>query len=207
MAGASESPNPQPGAAPPSEPSPGEQLRAWSSIGTQSLGGGSATLYLMRKILVVRKRWLTEAEFLEDWTLSRLSPGVHLIALTALLGRRIGRRRGIALSLGGLLIPAALITAALTGAFDLLESQPAVRAALDGMGPVTIGMMIGLTAILARSAVRAGPVVIFDLALLTVAVLVGFLGPASPIIVIIGGGVIGALFLGQDTPPDTPVDE
>ena len=181
-----------------------DQLGVWTAIGTQSLGGGSATLYLMRRMLIDGRRWVTAQEFVEDWTLSRLSPGVTLIALTALLGRRIGGRRGVALSIGGLLVPAALITALITGVFSVIAGRPEVMAALAGMGPVTIGMMLGLTVFMARSAMRQGPDRIFDLAVVTVAVVLGFLLPFSPVVMLLAGAAFGALFLGQGPAPETP---
>jgi chromate transport protein ChrA len=88
-----------------------------------------------------------------------------------------------------------------------VEDDPGVRAALDGMGPATIGMMLGLTVMLARSAIRPGKAAMLDVALLGAALVVGFVSPASPIIVIVAGGVVGALLLGEATPPDTPADE
>jgi chromate transporter len=184
-----------------------EQLRFWTAIATQSVGGGSATLYLMRRTLIVRHRWLTDYEFLEDWTLSRISPGVTLIALTALLGRRLGGWPGVAYAIGGMLVPAAFIAAVLTATLVEVESIPAVLAALSGMGPVTIGMMLGLTVTLARSAVRKqGRRRFADLTLVAVAVAVGFVAPLSPVAMILAGGVVGALFLGEGPAPETPAD-
>ena len=131
-------------------PTPVQQLKAWFVTGTQSVGGGASTLYLMRSILV-RRGWITDREFLQEWTLSRLSPGNHLTALAALLGQRIGGRRGVVLALVGLLIPSGIITIALTGGFGFIRNDPAVESALAGVGPVTIGMMLGITAYLLRS--------------------------------------------------------
>jgi chromate transporter len=200
-------PDAPPSSAPPASRSPGDQLRAWIGIGTQSVGGGPATLYLIRQVLIGRKRWLTERDFFEDWTLAKLSPGVTLIALTALLGRRIGGSRGVALALGGMLIPAGLITAVLTGAIGVIENEPVVKAALLGMGPVTVGMMLGLTTMLARSAVRSGLAAVIDLALVGLAVGAGLVTSASPIVIIGAGALVGALFLGQPRPPDPPINE
>ena len=184
-----------------------DQLVVWFTIGTQSVGGGSATLYLMRRVLIEQRRWVRAADFLEDWTLSRLSPGVTLIALTALLGRRIGGRSGVALALGGMLGPAAVITALLTAFFGVVATQPFVIGALDGMGPATIGMMIGMTVYLARSAMRRDRRAVVDLAVVGAALAVGFAAPGSPLIVLLGGAIIGAVLLGQgpgsETPPET----
>jgi chromate transporter len=181
-----------------------EQLRAWIVTGTQSVGGGPSTLYLMRSILV-RRGWLTDREFMQEWTLSRLSPGNHLTALAALLGQRIGGRRGIALALGGMLIPSGLITIAITGGFGFIRDDPAVQSALAGVGPVTIGMMVGITAILLGSVLKPVSVaLVADAVLFGAALAAGFLVPGATIIVIVAGALFGLLFLGRDElPPET----
>lgn len=186
-------------------PDAGQQLRAWVTAGTQSVGGGPSTLYLMRSILV-RRRWLTDREFMQEWTLSRVSLGNHLTALAALIGQRLDGRRGIALALGGLLIPSALITIALTGAFELIRDDPAIVSALAGVGPVTIGMMLGITTILVRSVLNPAPPGLFlDAAVLISAMVAGFVIPGATIVVILTGGVLGVAFMGrEELPPEEP---
>lgn len=185
-------------------PSALQQLRAWFVAGTQSVGGGASTLYLMRSILVGRG-WLSDREFLQEWTLSRLSPGNHLTALAALLGQRIGGRRGVVLALGGLLIPSAVITIALTGGFGVIRDDAAVQSALAGVAPVTIGMMLGITAYLLRSVMNpVSLALVADIALFGAAIVAGFLIPSATIAVIVAGALLGILFLGRDElPPET----
>jgi chromate transporter len=178
------------------------QLAAWLTIGTQSFGGGSATLYLMRRVLIDQRRWMTEQEFVEDWALSRVSPGVSAIALTALLGRRVGGRRGVVLAIGGMLVPAAGITAILTALFGLVADQPVVAAALAGMGPATIGMMLGMTIFMARSVVRRDRRATADLGLAGAALVIGFVAPTNPVVVLLGGAAVGSFLLGQRSEPE-----
>jgi chromate transport protein ChrA len=71
-------------------PSSRTLARAWFDIGTQSVGGGTSTLFMMRRILVERSGWITLREFTEAWALSQLSPGIHLVALA---GLSVGRSR------------------------------------------------------------------------------------------------------------------
>jgi chromate transporter len=184
----------------PASPSVREQLRVWVAIGSQSLGGGSSTLYLMRQRLVDRGRWLTTAAFVQDWTISKLTPGMTIVALAALLGRRMDGLRGAAISVGGLLIPAGIITALMTGGYGLIRDQPLAQAALLGMGSVTIGMTIGVNSNLARTAVRPGRRGLVDVGLVVVAVIVGLLAPDAPIPVIVGSLVVGGLVLRYDAP-------
>lgn len=185
-------------------PTPVQQLKAWFVTGTQSVGGGASTLYLMRSILV-RRGWITDREFLQEWTLSRLSPGNHLTALAALLGQRIGGRRGVVLALVGLLIPSGIITIALTGGFGFIRNDPAVESALAGVGPVTIGMMLGITAYLLRSVMNPVSIALAaDIVLFGAAIVAGFLIPGATIAIIIVGALLGTIFLGRDElPPET----
>jgi chromate transporter len=182
------------------------QLRAWVAIGSQSVGGGPSTLYLMRSILV-RNGWVDLREFMQDWTLSRLSPGNTLTALSALLGHRIGGRQGVPVALIGMLVPSAIITMVLTGGFGLIRNDPAIQSALAGVAPITIGMMLGITGVLLRSVLQ--PIsfaFVADAAVFVGAFIAGWLVPGATIVIIVTGAVLGALLLGRSEPPETVED-
>ena len=57
-----------------------ELARIFIAVGTQSVGGGTSTLFLLRRFLVGRERRISEREFTEAWALCQLSPGIHLVA-------------------------------------------------------------------------------------------------------------------------------
>lgn len=193
-------------ASPRTPPRPLDLLRAWFAIGTQSVGGGSSTLFLMRLFMVERKRWMTQREFLEDWALSRLSPGIHMVALAGLLGRRVDGPRGAALAVLGMMLPAGIISMMLTAGYGFVRDEPVVRAALAGMGPVTVGLTLGVTYALAKTAVRHGRRAILDWLVVVASAAAGFLVP-SPFVVIVAGALIGALFLGRErgAPAEAPM--
>jgi chromate transporter len=176
-------------------PTARQQLRAWIAIGSQSIGGGSSTLYLMRQRLIHRERWLTRGAFLQDWTISKLTPGMTIVALAAMLGRRVGGRRGIAIAIAGLLIPSGLITTVMTAGYGYIRDQPVAQAALLGMGSITIGLTIGVQGSLARSAVRSGVRAVLDWGFVAVACIAGLLAPSAPLPVIVGSLVAGTLLL------------
>jgi chromate transporter len=130
--------NSPPSANPP--PSSPELFRIWLSLGLQSFGGGTATLALIRRAAVERHRWLTEAEFARFWSLVQLAPGINLVCLTILIGRRISGTKGIALALAGLLLPSAAVTVLLTAFYQHVQNAPLVRDALHGILPATVGL-------------------------------------------------------------------
>ena len=62
-------------------------------IGATAFGGGSATIVAMRQ-LALRKSWMTEEEFLETVVLSRVTPGITILAQVILIGKRVDGARG-----------------------------------------------------------------------------------------------------------------
>lgn len=174
--------------------------RAWIAVGTQSIGGASSTVYLMRLRLVERTGWLTRREFMESYSLSQLSPGIHLVALAGLIGHRLAGIRGVGVSVAGMMVPAAIITVALSAALSGAAGHPLTGAAFAGIGPVTAGMTAGLAVISARGTVRRGARGALDVAVIALAFL-AFVGTAiSPAVVIIAFGLAGIVALRHDRP-------
>ena len=115
-------------------------LCVWLSLGVQSFGGGAATLALIRRAVVERHGWITDAEFVRDWALCQVTPGINLLGLTILIGRRLAGGAGIAVCLLGLLLPSVTITVLLTAFYGHYRGLPTVRAAVRGVIPATAGL-------------------------------------------------------------------
>jgi chromate transporter len=190
-----------------SPPSSRALARAWFDIGTQSVGGGTSTLFMIRRVLVERTGWITLRQFTEAWALCQLSPGIHLVALAGLLGRQIAGTRGVIVSVSGFMVPAATITAVVTAFFGQIAQHPLAIAALLGIGPVAGGMTIGLALSMAQPVLQRGRYAILDVAVIAIALALLLSGVAGTLVVILAGGAFGALFLGRERPTssDAPV--
>jgi len=116
-------------------------LRIWTGIGLQSFGGGASTLLLIRREFVEKRPLVESDELARFWNLCQFTPGINLIALTILIGRKLGGARGIVVSLAGMLLPSATVTCALAAGFGLIQHSPAVHAVLRGVIPATAGIM------------------------------------------------------------------
>ncbi len=143
---------------------------------------------------------MSAREFGEAWALSQLSPGIHLVALAGLIGRRAAGWRGALAAVAGMMIPAAAITVALTAAYSVIAASPIARAALAGVAPVTGGMTIATAALLVRASARHGRAhFTIDVAVSLAFVVAAALG--VPTLAAIGAGaLIGALTLGRERP-------
>jgi chromate transporter len=124
----------------PGAPSSRHLLRVWLTLSVQSFGGGTATLALIRRAAVEEQRWVSGEEFGRFWGLVQLAPGINLLALTVLLGRRAAGGRGIVLALTGLLLPSAALTILLTAVYAHVRHFALVQEALRGIVPAVAGL-------------------------------------------------------------------
>src|SRR5262245_26283863 len=120
--------------------SPWRLLWIWTVVGTQSFGGGSATLYLIRRVAVERYKWITEDEFTHYWSICQIVPGINILGIVILIGSRVSGVPGVMLALCGLLLPSAAITVTLTALYASFKETPFVRAAIAGVVPATVGL-------------------------------------------------------------------
>lgn len=123
-----------------SRPTPAALLGTWLNLGWQSFGGGASTLTLIRRACIEQNPWITEDEFNRFWALVQLAPGINLLALTILIGKRIAGWRGILICLTGMLLPSFAITVLLTACYAHIEDLAVVKAALRGIVPATVGL-------------------------------------------------------------------
>src|SRR5690348_569148 len=124
------------------QPSIWKLLRIWASIGLQSFGGGASTTFLIQRAFIDKYQLLTIEEFMHCWNLCLLSPGINLVGLTILIGKKLGGTWGIIASLAGMLLPSATITCLLTAVFAQIEHIKAIQAILRGVIPATGGIML-----------------------------------------------------------------
>ena len=104
---------------------------AFAKISVRGWGGGSGTIYTMNHELV-RRGWMTSAQFGLDFGLSRIPPGINLIALAVILGYRLNGLQGSIVSGIAFVIPFSLITLVLTVGFVNVTSNPIGNSAVRG---------------------------------------------------------------------------
>lgn len=118
-------------------------------IGATAFGGGSATIVAMRQ-LALRKQWLTEDEFLETVVLSRVTPGITILAQVILIGRKVDGLRGIVAGVIGMLLPSIAITILLARLYVLVQDKPWSVGPLDMVAAVAAGFAVALALLLLK---------------------------------------------------------
>ena len=194
------------------DPRPGKWrlFRIWASIGLQSFGGGASTTLLIQRAFIEKHTWLSMEEFAHLWNLCILTPGINLVALTVLIGKKLGGTWGIVVSLAGLLLPSATITCLLAALFIQIEHIAAVQAIFRGVVPATGGIMLVVGLNFALPLIRKGYkegyiyLLVSSVLLIACALAVIFL-KLSVIIVILAAASLGTLFFSSRSAP--PIHE
>jgi chromate transporter len=178
--------------------SPWRLLWIWTVVGAQSFGGGSATLYLIRRVAVERYAWITDEEFTRYWGICQIAPGINILGFVILIGWRVAGAAGALLALCGLLVPSAAITIALTAAYTSIRQMPLVRAAIAGVIPATVGLGLLLAYTMVRPLLNTARRDGYATTTLAAALLVGsaiaaLLARTSAIAILWGAGALSAL--------------
>lgn len=113
-------------------------------------------LAIVQREMVERKQWLTQAEFLEDWTVAQIMPGPNVVNLSMMIGDRHFGLRGALAALAGMLALPLLVVLGLAVAYAQYAGHPQVAGALRGMGAVA-GGLVAATGIRLIVALRTHP--------------------------------------------------
>jgi chromate transporter len=159
-----------------------------------AFGGGLGILAVLEQELVTRRQAIDREEFLRLYGLGRVVPSGTMTALAVAYGYRFAGLIGTVIALCGLVLPALVLTVALTAAYGLLQQH---RWLLELL-PVTI--LPAALAFIVVAALRLGRDVFRPSRELLLAS-GAFLGAAvfhlNPVVLLLAGGVAGMLLFGR----------
>ena len=154
-------------------------------LGLISFGGPAAHIGIMRREIVQRRKWVTDAEFLDLLGASNLIPGPTSTELAIFLGYR--RAGWLALILAGTLfiVPAMLLSMALGWAYLTYGTLPQATWLLYGVKPVIIAIVVQALWGLGRTAVKSPFLAVIGLGAGAL-----YLVGTSPLVVLLGGALL-----------------
>jgi chromate transporter len=141
-------------------------------LGATAFGGPAVYIAMMRDEVVSRRRWLTDAHFLDLLGATNLIPGPNAAEMAMHIGRLRAGWRGLVLAGLCFIAPATAVTLAFAWSYVRFGSTPELSWVLYGVKPVVIGVMVQAILSLSRSIM------------------------SRPLLFLIGGSVLVLYFLG-----------
>lgn len=166
-------------------------LWVFGLLSVLAVGGGTAVLPEMKALVVNQHHWLTSDQFGQIYSLGQLAPGPNML-MVSVIGYRVAGAAGAAAALLGFFVPAGLIMFLCGRIWDRYESSPWKEAVQRGLAPLTIGLMLAGTWVLAKTVILAPSTAV--IAVIVTAILLW--RHVNPALLIFGGGIVG-YFLGR----------
>jgi chromate transporter len=131
------------GARTPLQPTLLELLSAFTQVSVAAFGGA---LPWSRRMIVERKRWMTNDEFNETFALSQFLPGPNTINFSVVFGSRFGGAAGAAVALLGLIGPPLVIVTVLAALYERYGDVATLGRILAGIASAASGLLIASVA-------------------------------------------------------------
>jgi chromate transporter len=165
--------------------SPGEVAGLFLKLGTIAFGGPAAHIALMHHEVVVRRRWVSEQEFLDLVGATNLLPGPSSTELAIYLGLRRAGWRGLLAAGACFIAPAFAIVLGLAVLYDRYGTTPVATDLLYGVTPVVIAIIANALVLLGRTALKSP-----WLAGIGLAALGGYLAGLHPLLLLALGAAL-----------------
>jgi chromate transporter len=127
----------------PEEVTPADLFVEFTRLTLHSFGGA---LFWSRRMLVERRQWLTEQEFVELLAFAQLLPGANGLNLAVLVGYRFAGLTGAIASAAGFIGAPVLVILVIGAVYQHYGASTVVRDALTGMSSVAVGLLIATVA-------------------------------------------------------------
>jgi len=114
----------------------------FTQIALASFGGPAASIALMQRAIVERRKWITQQEFLDFVSVSHIIPGPIAVQLSLHLGYRRGGPLGALAAVFGFVVPAATITWAVAVFYQRNQGLPVLEACLQGIRPAVLAIIL-----------------------------------------------------------------
>jgi chromate transporter len=156
-----------------------------------AIGGGSAALPELHKVVVTYTHWLTDRQFKEIYSLGQIAPGPNM-TMVAVIGSQIAGWAGALVTLVAFFVPTSLLAFGANRLWRRLEPWPWLESIRQGLAPVAIGLLLAGVWLLARLALEGTPTI--AIAIVATAILLAW--RVNPLWLIAAGAALNWLVAG-----------
>ena len=111
-------------------------------IGAVGFGGGLAVIAQIRTLIVKKRGWLTDSEFVEGFALAQSLPGTNAGNTVTYIGFRLRGWRGACVSLVGFILPSMLLMIVLAILYRHLRNFPNTDRLFHGLNAAVVALIL-----------------------------------------------------------------
>lgn len=165
-----------------------EIAKLFFRLGCLGFGGPAVHIAMMEEAVVKKRKWISEAHFLDLLGATNLIPGPNSTEMTMHIGQERAGWKGLIIAGTCFIFPAVMITALFAWAYQHYGKLPEVIPFLYGIKPAIIALIVSLMIGLGRKALKTVELGITG-AVAAVLTLYGI----NEVYLLFGAGIIGVL--------------
>jgi chromate transporter len=119
-----------------------ELFISFARVSLFGFGGGPSMIPLVRAEVVEGRGWLTPEAFLDAFAFGNALPGPIITKLAAYVGHQVAGWPGAAAALAGATLPTMALILLATGLVMRGKENPVLRAAIAGIRPVVVALLL-----------------------------------------------------------------
>jgi len=123
-------------------------------LGTTAFGGPAAHIAMMEEMVVRRRKWMDEQQFLDYLSATNFIPGPNSTEMAIHIGHKRGGWPGLVVAGTSFILPAVVIVGALAWAYVRFGTLPQADGLLYGVRPMVIAIVVQAIWKLGRSALK-----------------------------------------------------
>ena len=113
----------------------------FAKVSAFTIGGGMAMVAVIREILVEKKKWMTDDEFMDVLAISQSLPGLLAVNISIFLGYRLRGTKGSIVATIGSILPPFLIILLIAMVFTSYKDNAAIQAIFKGIRPAVVALI------------------------------------------------------------------
>lgn len=156
-------------------------------IGMFTFGGGYAMIPLLQAELVERKKWTTDEEIMDYYSIGQCTPGIIAVNVATFIGYKLKKITGAVVATAGIVAPSIIIIVALANIISLYMANPYVAHAFAGIRIVVIALIADVVLGMRKKAIGN----VFQGAVFVVALTLLVAAGVSPAVVVVAAAVAG----------------
>ena len=120
----------------------GDILLSFLKIGAFTFGGGYAMIPVIQPEVITRRGWIAEQEFIDLLTLAQTAPGPISLNTAVFVGYKCRGFLGALMAILGVILPSFIVILGVAIFFSEIRDNEWVDAALRGMRPAVVALIV-----------------------------------------------------------------
>ncbi len=129
----------------------GDLLAVFAPLSFLTVGGGQSVVADIHRQSVGVHGWMSDAQFLDLFALSRITPGPGSLLVT-LVGWQVAGLWGALAASAAIFLPSSALVYGLARIWSRYRGRPIIRAIESGLAPVAAGMILAASCTVLRAA-------------------------------------------------------